>query len=309
VRGGIALAIVATIGCTLDKSGSGTDLGLGRDAGTVVVDTSVVVPDTSVADTFVAIDTALPIDAPADAAEEAEADTRVCATPTGGTLCTKIPAFAGTQTVDGLDDDFCDVNGVSWWNTDGDFISPSAPPDAGKVRVRMKFAWDGVGLHAFVDVQDANVITDPNPTYLWRGDSVELYLAGFSKLTGRFDTTNDAGAFQVVISPPSGATPAQSQIFLTGAASGPLASGKWTAVATPTGYAVEVQIPWSDLHGMGIAAGSQIGLDVAVNSKWDPATDHVFSVWRRRMVSGATPCGANLSPSCDDRTWCTPSLD
>lgn len=303
---------IACQGCSLDKSGIGVDLSFGdatvdtaiADTGTFVVDTTVdsaadtFVEDTFVPDTFV-VDTEM-VDVPPEAP--------TCKTATGGTLCADVPVFPGVQTLDGDGSDFCDVDGTTWNNLDADWSVPTVPPDAGKVRVRMKFAWSATGLHGFLTVDDPNVMVNTTPATLYMGDSIELYLAGFGKLTGKFDTSNDVGAFQVVIAPPSGSEPARSQIYLTGTPSGPLDSSKWKAVSTASGYAVEVRIPWSDLHGMGIKSMSQIGLDVAVNSLWDSSIDHVYSVWRRKIPM-MTSCSGEVSPSCDDRAWCMPKLD
>jgi hypothetical protein len=274
-----------------------------EDTGTFVVDTGAdgatdtFVEDTSVTDTFV-VDTA--IDVPPE--------TPVCKTATGEALCMNIPVFPGTQTLDGDGSDFCDIGGMTWDNVDADWVVPMTPPDAGKVRVRMKFGWSAIGLHGFVAVEDPNVMVNTTPATLYMGDSVELYLSGFGKLTGKFDTTNDVGAFQVIIAPPTATEPARSQIYLTSTPSGPLDPSKWKAVSTATGYAVEVQIPWSDLHGMGIKSMSQVGFDVAVNSLWDKSVEHVFAVWRRKIPMMST-CGGDPSPSCDDRVWCVPKLD
>jgi hypothetical protein len=306
----LALVVFAcALGCSLDKSGIGVDLVLGGDSS---IDTAVDTGtpgfldasiDSNATDTFVP-DTFVPETTPADVEPEAP----TCKPATGETLCVDIPPFVGAQTVDGDGKDFCEVGGVSWSNVDGDWVVPMVPPDAGKVRVHMKVAWSAAGLHAFVAVDDPVIIVDPGATTLYQGDSIELYLAGFGKLTGKYDTTNDVGAIQIVIAPPNGAAPAHSQIFLTSTPSGPLDSTKYAAVLTASGYAVEVAIPWSDLHGMGIKSGSTVGFDIAVNSKWDAATEHVFSVWRRK-VPPMTSCGGDASPSCDDRVWCVPKLD
>jgi hypothetical protein len=311
----IVVAIsIACAGCSLDKSGSGVDLSLGTDAtvdsaasdtGSFVVDTSVdgAMDDTFVADAFVP-DTFVADTEMVEVMPEAPA----CKTASGETLCTDLPVFPGTQTIDGDGSDFCDVGGATWQNVDADWVVPMAPPDAGKVRVRMKFGWSSIGLHGFVTVEDPNVMVNTTPANLYKGDSVEFYLAGFKPTGGRFDATNDVGAFQVIIAPPTASEPARSQIFLTGTPSGPLDASKWKAVSTATGYAVEVQIPWSDLHGMGIKSGSQVGFDVAVNSLCDTSVEHVFAVWRRKIVMMST-CGGDSSPSCDDRVWCAPKLD
>lgn len=312
-----ALACVAligvAIGCTVDRSGDASDEAFAYDAGFDAAQSD---------DSGFAAD-ATPFDGTVDPSSDADAisqhgESGVDATdsadagckPTGGaTACTDVQAFSGKQIVDALPDEWCALEYQDWDSTKGDVTVPSPADPASKVIVRMRFAWSGDALHAFISVTDSNVIVSPDSATAYAGDSVELYVSAFSTLGGRFDDTNDRGAKQIVISPPSGGTPAHAQIYLTGTPSGTLPADQWQARLTPTGYDVELQLPWTSFGGDVEAANANVGLDVAVNSKWTNDTPQTWSAWRVRTFTGTTTCGGAALPWCDDRTWCKPKLD
>jgi hypothetical protein len=79
-------------------------------------------------------------------------------------------------------------------------------------------------------------------------------------------------------------------------------------MATRTGYAIEVLIPWP---GSAPSAGSAIRFDMAINS----ADKNFAGIDKMRdgqliytivSVSGSTTCQGSdgTVPWCDDRTWC-----
>jgi hypothetical protein len=254
-------------------------------------------PDTLVADTFDAGCVALPI-----------------ATP-----CANLPHYeklavlgAAGQTMDGRADDFCDVPFVVFDNSTGVVRDPNPTPAEARTTMTIRAAWSSFGLHLHVTVKDPKVIVTPySNDNLFEGDSVEVYTAGYDALTGVFDgTTKDLGAQQIIIAPtnPEGTVMTRGVYFFSGTRKGSPSIDRWAARNTAEGYEIEVRIPWADLKPSGMpapTAGKKIALTFAFNNKTD--TTKAFSVFQTKPV--ATPVTGCTQPYCDDRYWCTPTLD
>jgi len=292
----LALAICG-IGCGITRGGTGNDLGLDA-APNVDSSTDSTVVDTRVEDTGVEPDT-MPI---VDTTPEADAP---CKPIGGGNLCDGLPKFEGTpQVVDGFGDEFCSVPTTHFDPTKGELMFPSPAPTWVKSDVRARFAWTGGGMHAHIQVTDTNIQVVDDADFLWKGDAVEVYVAGFTPLTGLFDGTSDAGAMQIVIAPPSGPAPARAEIFQNTVHVGSLGPGKWAVRIVPDGYEIELRIPWTDLGAPGdLKVGASIGLTIALVDK-DVSPDRFWSVYKMSPI----PSGSCGQPSCDDRLWCFPKL-
>jgi hypothetical protein len=288
----LALAL-AGLGCGISRGGTGDFSSLG-DASPF--DASA---DSPAVDTFVGDTAASAEDGTSDAV-----DAPPCKPIGGGDLCAEIPKFAAaTQVVDGVGDEFCDVPTTHFDPKKGQLMVPSPAPGWVKTDVRARFAWSASAFHAHVAVVDSNIQVVDDPFTLYLGDAVEVYIAGFSTLTGTFDGIQDAGAMQVVIAPPSGAVPARAEIFQNTVHVGSLPSGQWAARRVPGGYEIELRIPWTDLGGAEMRSGLTIGVDLGLDDKDGPA-DRFWSVYEIAPTT-ISICG---EPSCDDRLWCLPSL-
>ncbi len=226
-------------------------------------------------------------------------------------LCTEIEhleSLATAQVLDGTPDEFCGASYYEFDNSSGESTDPSPVPIEAKTIVKTRVAWSTFGLHLHLAVADPMLWTHADPQYIWQGDSVELYVAGFATLTGRFDATNDVGAMQVVLTPVANALPARAEIFFAGARQGSLPTEQWKIRNVATGYEVEVRIPWAFIGGTAIAAGKSIGFTMAVNQKWNTTIRHTFSLWKQKVIN-SSPCPGGVGNAyCDDRTWCTPKL-
>jgi hypothetical protein len=252
--------------------------------------------------------------APTDARSDA-----ACELPLGGNACMQVPHFVGQQVVDGYDTDFCNIPGTAFAYTSGLLITQAnlppitlagGTPDSAVIRV----AWSTDALHVFVHVIDPSWVVPPPEAGVAECSSVEIYVAGTAALTGDYNGTNDGGAIQVILSAP----PTQGQAFYNTAAgdsvghrSVMLDPSLYAGVATSDGYSVELLLPWSALAET-IAPGAQIAFDVAfdVEDTPDAGGRQYQSIYTCNSVeAGAPSCGTLMpEPWCDDRTWCTPTL-
>jgi hypothetical protein len=283
-------------------------------ADSVAVDTTVAdtfKPDTFVADTFKP-DTIVP-DTIVDTFDAG------CVALPIATPCANLPHYeklavlgAAGQTMDGRADDFCDVPFVVFDNSTGIVKDPNPTPAEARTTMTIRAAWSTFGLHLHLAVKDPKVIVTPySNDNLFEADSVEVYTAGYDALTGAFDgMTKDLGAQQIIIAPtnPEGTVMTRGVYFFSGTRKGSPSIDRWAARNTAEGYEIEMRVPWADLKPSGMpapTAGKKIALTFAFNNKTD--TTKAFSVFQVKPV--ATPVTGCTQPFCDDRYWCTPTLD
>jgi hypothetical protein len=314
-RAWLAMTVLAT-GCSLNSAGTaesvdfvdasgGTDVTVSTDTGVTPVDT-LVLDDTASEDAFVA-DTE-----PADIAP----DVPVCPPAKGGAKpCDEIEhreELATGQTMDGAPDDFCDVKYVDFDNSKGAIRAPSPTPSDAITTMRIRVAWSSFGIHAHLAVKDPLLLPrkPTSDTSVFLGDSVEIYIAGHTGLTGAFDNmSRDLGAQQIIFTAPDATTPSRAMYFYMGAATGSPPSFLWTARITSTGYDVELRIPWADLKPPSTpASGKRIALSWAFNNKYDSTEPQAFSVFQLKPPPSSSSCSGDAQPFCDDRLWCTPQL-
>lgn len=317
----LLLLACGSVACSLQRGGTASDVVLDH------VDTGI---DSSVADTFVAIDTAVPEDSTApdttavdsasddgpeaDVATEADAPATCKAPKAGLDPCTSIPLYeplATGQILDGKADDFCDLPFVDFDNTKGAIKVPDPVPGGANTVTKIRVAWSSYGLHAHFGVKDDKpLVYAGTDGALFLGDSVEIYLAGTDALTGTYDgSTSDKGAVQIVIAPPDATTPTRATYFYMGAANGSPPSDRWAARVVTGGYEIEVRIPWADLFATGVVAGRKIALTIATNNKYDATKTHAFSTFQvKSPYPTPSTCSGSVQAFCDDRIWCTPTL-
>ncbi|MFI5299405.1 MAG: hypothetical protein ACHREM_15035 [Polyangiales bacterium] len=161
-------------------------------------------------------------------------------------------------------------------------------------------------------VTQASVYTPLTTEFLWHGDAFEIFAAGYSPLTGSYAAGNDIGALQVILVPPGVGGPARAKIFLGEVLVNDLDPSRWGARLVSGGYEVELELPWSELQATPATPvpGMHIAFDVAVDVRQN-ATNPTPLVQLVQGLDTVTPttCAPTVPhPSCDDRTWCMPTL-
>ncbi len=331
---GALVVLLSTSGCSLEASGLeaatidppatdattdatadfGSDVSLdAADASPdTLIDTSVVAADTDTTDTEPLNDTADVLEAAVDSSVDAGADTLVvdasdagCPT-TGGDPCTKLTRLVPKQVVDGSGAELCAIPPVKVEATNAEFLVPAIVYPWATASVQARIAWSADGLHAHFAVTDPTNAPAPTADAHYNGDCIELFAAGHTNLTGKFDGTVDKGAVHVIFTRPNG-DGTRAGIHYDGLYKAELPKAEYATVTRVGGYDVEVHLTWKFLEGMGIVAGSRIGLDFALNDRRDLATGAAqYMGYRIRKPQPVGFCGGLY---CDDRVWCQPLLE
>ena len=234
--------------------------------------------------------------------------------------CASITKFAGTQTVDGKGDDFCQVPSFVFGATNAAKINNyNNVPLTQFESVTGRVAWSAAGLSAFFDVTDASVQTvnmadaTQAASKAYQGDSIEIMISSSNVLTGL--TGTDTNTLHVIVpaNGPAVATKASNNGGTSTGTASTLPAPQYAQAVTPTGYAIEVRLPWP--NGAAPASGAQIRFDLALNSadaKFGTIDDMRDGqlLYYVGTVGGTTTCQNSTDgtvPYCDDRTWCTTS--
>lgn len=270
----------------------------------------------------------------------AGAGTANCTIKTGGDACSSIPKFSGVQAVDAFGDDLCDVPATVFELKKGKTINGPLPnlPTALKARI----AWDEQGIHAHFHVDDPKLIAISR-TDSWGPDYVELDIGGSEPFSGYFDgKTRDKGFSNIFLTPQGSVTPIPgftssgparaSMRFNWEVSAGPIPMPRgvpWAFRVVSGGYEFELLLPWKILgRAQPPVAGDAIALNLGLGSSDDPA---FWSWWPSESTPTSTPglnglswykinalpagttstCNSAFSPYpwCDDRTWCSPTLE
>jgi hypothetical protein len=221
--------------------------------------------------------------------------------------CSSIPQFAGNQNVDGDDSDVCSLPSFELNTDNAGHVNvihdgSESRPESASVRL----GWSSQGLHAFITVTDPAVVPNNVLEEIYEGDSVEfMFASSASGLSG--NTGSDPAAHASIAASP-GLAASVSTVDATPSSS-PLDASSYETTVTSEGYTVELLVPWP---GSAPSAGSTIAFDLALNSADDepagaPDGRDAQAILYLGSVSNS-PCGDPAEPWCDDRTWCTPTL-
>ena len=318
----VFLPIVASIACGYPSYGFVPDdapaVEPKIDSGTLDVDPidtfdSAVVFDEGL-DALDAADSALVIDSGTDTLDAAETS-KPCTILVGGDACKKIPRFpAGVkQVVDGAGDEFCEVVATKTIASSGAFMEPTPPPAGIDTVFYTRVAWSDDALHIHVRVEQSAVYPPSSIEQIWHGDAVEIFVGGTAPLTGKYGPkTGDADAYQV-IGAPAGSAAARAEVWYDSALQAFLPPSSFAARIVPGGYEIELLLDWTTLK-MKPVSGAVIAFDSAVDVRRDSSVTgpRLQSFLGYTKVIGPSPCNPERTtahPSCDDRSWCSPSLE
>ena len=239
-----------------------------------------------------------------------------CTTATA-TPCTNLSRFGGSQTMDGNNNDFCDVPAFQFGVANAQAKhNYNNVPDSQVEVVTAQVAWSqNTGIHAFFNVKDSSVQTvnmvDPGQAIdkAYQGDSIELFISSSDTVTGLTATDNNTLHIIVPANGPAVQVKASNNGGIS-AAHTALPTSQYFQLATSTGYVIELQLPWP---GSAPTAGARIRFDLALNSadKTYGTVDDMRDaqlVYTLATLTGATTCAGTADAWCDDRTWCSTTL-
>ena len=137
--------------------------------------------------------------------------------------------------------------------------------------------WDGYGLYLAVRVTDERLRSGPDGTDMWQGDGLEIHFD--RNLAADFDDTDLSNDdYQIGISFGADLRTIRSYRWIPYDQETALAL-PGAAKATDTGYAFEVQIPWSVFGVSNPQSGAAYGFNLSINDNDadDPAQETVLS--------------------------------
>lgn len=247
---------------------------------------------------------------------DAATDAPVCPIIVGANPCSDLPRFTGTQVVDGIGSEFCDIIATEFIVADGAYVEMADGGTVVSTKADIRTAWSSIGLHIHVHVAQNPVRPPPSGTSIWMGDGLEIFASATGNLTGPFGPGGDP-AVQVIVTPPSDAQPALSSVSMsTVGIVRTLDRSMFAGRLVPDGYELELQLPWSVISGdvdagPSPAAGSSIGYDLACDVQGADG-----SLMFQSSLSSKSPSGGvrgsctsgDVRPYCDDQIWCKVKL-
>ena len=225
--------------------------------------------------------------------------------------CSCLPAFTGSQVVDGAGNEFSEIAGMTFALSSAPYTHALQASAVDEV-VTVRAGWSDQALLLHVHVEDPSVYPDPAST-LWNGDNVQVFAAGTDGLTGTYTGTEDGGAIHVLVAAPDTAGTTRSvAIYQNGTASTvPFTNGTYAARRLTDGYEVELRLLWAS-NAKARVSGARFGFDLVVGSATLTSGGLVLEGGlANNPVPSSSPCslGGRVQPGCDDRTWCTPVLE
>jgi hypothetical protein len=246
-----------------------------------------------------------------DAGEPSGADaggaspsTPECTSQTGD-YCSELPRFTGTQVVDGVGDEFCGIPAMSGRVSElpsihADYADTSLPTS-----YELRAAWSDDAFVAHVRVIDEAIETDTS-SELWRGDTVQLYIAPSSELTGNYGDDQDGTARHILVSPPDADNPDGRAVFLASNTEyTDVPEGSFASRLVQGGYEVEVRLQWAD-NAEPRVSGASFGFNFSM-SVLD--SDAIVEPELEGWLSHDDALEQCDHPWCDDRHWCQPRLE
>lgn len=226
-----------------------------------------------------------------------------------------------TQVIDAMGDEFCAMPGFEL-NFDNAARGNSDLPH----RVIARVAWSEQALHLYAEVEDPELVSNPELDYLWSGDVVEVFLATSpaSELSGFFSGRIDG--VQLVFAPPAGQEPARAaRLFWLPSQDNPdsyvqvrepLSTG-FAARVTANGYAIEAAVPWSSFgpRTPDVASGLRIAFDFGLSTANEQSINNpndgrqgAAILYVGESNEGVNTCEGEQLPWCNSTTWCSVEL-
>jgi hypothetical protein len=172
----------------------------------------------------------------------------------------EVPSVSTPPVLDGKVDDV-------WLQTPVQYIKSTingaAPTDLADCSGLFRVLYDATNLYVLVDVNDATLVQDSDPSQGWLDDRIEIFIDGGNDKTEAHDMVDD---YQYCFRWNHGTveTPVEwyrSPDSLTGV--------QYGITATAKSYLVEVKLPWSTMIGGPAKAGRLIGIDVVIDDDDD----------------------------------------
>jgi len=209
----------------------------------------------------------------------------------------EIPAVTKAPVIDAQVDAAWSGASVQYISTKIDGQDLTGPADcSGQFRA----LYDADSLYLLVDVNDDVLVQDSDAAQGWLDDRIEVFIDGDNSKDAAQDGKND---YQYCFRWNHGQVEVPVEWYLP---PGSLEGVKYAIVNTPSGYLLEIKLPWLTMIGAAAPVGKFIGIDVMVDDD-DDGTDrdsqiawhlpggspHTPSLWGTALVAKAPTGGAD----------------
>ena len=240
-------------------------------------------------------------DQPGDGEGEGEGDKPVVCEGVTADYCDLMPAFTGTQVVDGKDDEFCNVPAMELTYADAGYQNMknmSASTTGSKVTVRA--GWDASGLHLHAHIVDSKL--DLSAADWYNDDNFQLFVGPSAPSNG--DLVTDKG-IQIGITPAVGDT---AEFRTETGATTDVSIQSFTRVVDD-GYEVELSVGWPG--GTAPSSGDKMAFNFLVGARneresWETLFDFEYGPYIGTAGCGSAPAE---QPYCSTLNWCSPKAE
>jgi len=182
----------------------------------------------------------------------------------------EIPAVTKAPVLDAQVEEAWLQTSVQYINTAANGTAPAGPADAsGSFRV----LYDATNLYVLVDVNDATLVQDSDPTQGWLDDRVEVFIDGDNSKNATQDGTND---YQYCFRWNHGVVEAPVEWYRS---PGSLTGVEYGVATTASGYRVEIKLPWLTMIGGAAPVGKLLGIDVIFDDDDDGGDVDTQMAW------------------------------
>jgi len=203
-----------------------------------------------------------------------------------------IPSVTTPPVIDGKIDDIWSIASIQ---TIGTKIDGEALTGPGDCSGQFRLLYDTDNLYLLVDVSDDVLVQDSDAAQGWLDDRIEVFIDGDNSKNAAQDGKND---YQYCFRWNHGQVEVPVEWYLP---PNSLTGVNYGIANTPSGYLVEIKLPWLTMIGTPVPVGKLIGIDVMIDDddnggdrdsqvSWhlSSGSPHTPSLWGTAMVVKAT---------------------
>jgi hypothetical protein len=159
---------------------------------------------------------------------------------------------------------------IQYITTKVDGADPTSPADlSGQFRA----LYDTDNLYLLIEVNDDVLVQDSDAAQGWLDDRIEVFIDGDNSKDAAQDTKND---YQYCFRWNHGQVETPVEWYRS---PGSLAGVQYGIVTTPTGYLVEIKLPWQTMIGSSAKPGQLFGIDVTIDDDDDGGDRDTQVAW------------------------------
>jgi hypothetical protein len=216
--------------------------------------------------------------------------------------CDLIPAFTGTQVVDGKDDEFCNVPAMELTYADAGYQNQkimSASTTGSKILLHAAWDSDALHLHARIETSSVNV----NSFGKWyEQDNLQVFFKGNAPTGGTMESDK---AIQLGYNPPVDMTPTFEKITQTNSPPPQdFITVESFAREVEGGYEVEVKASWP--NSVSPSSGAEMAFNFIVGENSGSNFEYEYGL---NVAANPSCTQGGTGIYCNTNNWCSPKAE